>query len=632
LFHWIGSDIEADLRTRKLSAQDARAKYLAYLKDNLDSGLPVKRPRVPEKLACGHIEVTLDLPVVCFTEWALSESRPHSSRYGRMAFGFSKPWVIRRGGQPVAYFSQIQKGLYLKQILELYEFLRTFEAMPPCPQGMKASEISAALERARYVLHFAKPFAPPKVPIGRFAPPSKKVQIDVRLDEIVLRALEKEPEQRYQHAGEVKTDVENITTMRRRGGVAAFAVPAVVGSDAAGPPTDPVLQRVQGPAMGLLATAIVNWIVVLMFIPLALYLATGVSRHVLSPMWLALGAAASWLILLTTLITVGALKMKRLESYGWAIAASIIAILGGAIGLPFGIWALVVLAQPDVKVAFQRRREQRRHGTPGQQLPTPAAPSVQPVQPGTWLGHLSLWTAVGGLVLPVVLVLVICLVSSTLKRNVPDIYLLLCILLAIAMELIALGCGIVARRTAMGHAGLLTSILSLVLYGVSLPAVFVAVPGGDVHPAERFVETGAAEIPAVTTWKRFATSDPTISKDLLVVENDAWVANCTAPQTIPLFEVPDPGVENCTVTYRAQVRTEGLKGRAYLEMWCRLPGLGESFSRGLDHVATGSTDWSSYETPFFLKQGEKPDLIRLNLVVEGTGRVGIRNIEVQISQ
>ena len=39
-----------------------------------------------------------------------------------------------------------------------------------------------------------------ELPLGRFAAPSKKVQIDVRLNEVVLRALEKEPEQRYQHA------------------------------------------------------------------------------------------------------------------------------------------------------------------------------------------------------------------------------------------------------------------------------------------------------------------------------------------------------------------------------------------------------------------------------------------------
>ncbi len=40
-----------------------------------------------------------------------------------------------------------------------------------------------------------------ELPLGRFPPPSKRVQIDVRLDEIVLRALEKEPElARSQHA------------------------------------------------------------------------------------------------------------------------------------------------------------------------------------------------------------------------------------------------------------------------------------------------------------------------------------------------------------------------------------------------------------------------------------------------
>ncbi len=49
-----------------------------------------------------------------------------------------------------------------------------------------------------------------ELPLGRFAPPSKRVPVDVRLDEIVLRALEQEPEQRYQHASEVKTDVDTI--------------------------------------------------------------------------------------------------------------------------------------------------------------------------------------------------------------------------------------------------------------------------------------------------------------------------------------------------------------------------------------------------------------------------------------
>lgn len=52
----------------------------------------------------------------------------------------------------------------------------------------------------------------------------------------------------------------------------------------------------------------------------------------------------------------GATKMKNLESYGWATAGSIIAMLPVhgccLLGLPFGIWALVVINKPHVRNAF----------------------------------------------------------------------------------------------------------------------------------------------------------------------------------------------------------------------------------------------------------------------------------------
>ncbi len=49
-----------------------------------------------------------------------------------------------------------------------------------------------------------------ELPGQRLEAPSKKVQLDVRLDEVVLRALEKEPERRYQQVSQVKTAVETI--------------------------------------------------------------------------------------------------------------------------------------------------------------------------------------------------------------------------------------------------------------------------------------------------------------------------------------------------------------------------------------------------------------------------------------
>lgn len=51
-----------------------------------------------------------------------------------------------------------------------------------------------------------------ETPMGWFQPPSKKVAVDVRLDEVVLRTLESEPERRYQNASEVKTAIENLSS------------------------------------------------------------------------------------------------------------------------------------------------------------------------------------------------------------------------------------------------------------------------------------------------------------------------------------------------------------------------------------------------------------------------------------
>ena len=50
-----------------------------------------------------------------------------------------------------------------------------------------------------------------QVPMGRFDPPSKKVRVDVRLDEVVLHALEQEPSRRYQQVSEVRSNVETIS-------------------------------------------------------------------------------------------------------------------------------------------------------------------------------------------------------------------------------------------------------------------------------------------------------------------------------------------------------------------------------------------------------------------------------------
>ncbi|MEK7865504.1 MAG: protein kinase [Planctomycetota bacterium] len=71
-----------------------------------------------------------------------------------------------------------------------------------------------------------------ELPIGRFAAPSKKVQIDVRFDEVVLQLLEKDREDRYQNVSDVKTGFARVmseppTPVEREPRVAAPAEPAM---------------------------------------------------------------------------------------------------------------------------------------------------------------------------------------------------------------------------------------------------------------------------------------------------------------------------------------------------------------------------------------------------------------------
>jgi len=43
---------------------------------------------------------------------------------------------------------------------------------------------------------------------------------------------------------------------------------------------------------------------------------------------------------------------------------------------------------------------------------------------------------------------------------------------------------------------------------------------------------------------------------------------------------------------------------------------------------SGTTDWTTEETPFFLQKGENPDNIKLNLVMNGTGTAWIDDIRL----
>ena len=62
-------------------------------------------------------------------------------------------------------------------------------------------------------------------------------------------------------------------------------------------------------------------------------------------------------MVMTAVVFLGATKMRSLQTYGFALASAIIAMIPCIspccfIGLPVGIWALVILTKPEVKASF----------------------------------------------------------------------------------------------------------------------------------------------------------------------------------------------------------------------------------------------------------------------------------------
>lgn len=128
--------------------------------------------------------------------------------------------------------------------------------------------------------------------------------------------------------------------------------------------------------------------------------------------------------------------------------------------------------------------------------------------------------------------------------------------------------------------------------------------------------------------RSFGPGDRPISEDGLTADAGGWRAEADQTRTIRLFEISDPGVEQCLLTYRAQIKGADVEERAYLEMWCRLSERGEFFSKGFHDAISGTADWASYEIPFRLQRGQRPDLLKLNLTVEGGGTVWIKDVEL----
>jgi hypothetical protein len=174
-------------------------------------------------------------------------------------------------------------------------------------------------------------------------------------------------------------------------------------------------------------------------------------------------------------------------------------------------------------------------------------------------------------------------------------------------------------------------IIGYIILGISIAVTvpFLLFLGAKVRSAQHIsVVNELRSFPLDDMEGLITQTDVQIDKQISSDGNGSLRIEATKPVTIRLFQTDDIDIENARLIYQAKVKTENVEGQVFLEMLCHFPGKGDFFSRGLMTPLSGSTDWTTQETPFFLRSGENPDNIKLNLVIDGKGTVWIDDIRL----
>ncbi|MHC5024770.1 MAG: serine/threonine-protein kinase [Planctomycetota bacterium] len=227
-----------------------------------------------------------------------------------------------------------------------------------------------------------------ELPLGRFPLPSETGRADARLDEIVLRTLEKAPEKRFQQASEVRSAMDSVAgsgippgLTPSSLGVASTVGAGVVAARTGGPTPAAAMtsltslhgevdfprayQRVHRSASFLSVVGVLSLVV--HGIPAAVFLVLSLAgQETVSS-----SSANSWAMrgfaigsAVAVLMMIGAQKMKRLEARPLCVSGCVLALLpvAGMCWMPLtlfaGFWALIVLNRRDITAAFELKAEE----------------------------------------------------------------------------------------------------------------------------------------------------------------------------------------------------------------------------------------------------------------------------------
>jgi len=259
-------------------------------------------------------------------------------------------------------------------------------------------------------------------------------------------------------------------------------------------------------------------------------------------------------------------------------------------------------------------------------------------------GKIAFCLMLGGIVLPIVSFFICFAITG---GGEGDVIFSICLFISILIEIPAFVFGVISWTDSYGKATVVT-----ISSAAAIVALYISVSWLSTIKKERLLraaeiersqlelqryakEKAIKEGSAVSELKAFALDDlqglitlSGVSLDQAISSdgNGSLRVDVTEPTTVHLFETGDIDIKNARLIYQAKVRTENLEGQVYLEMWCHFPGKGEFFSKGLMTPLTGTTNWANLETPFLLKEGENPDNVKLNLVINGKGTVWIDDI------
>ncbi len=106
-------------------------------------------------------------------------------------------------------------------------------------------------------------------------------------------------------------------------------------------------------------------------------------------------------------------------------------------------------------------------------------------------------------------------------------------------------------------------------------------------------------------------------------------AESERPRTVRLYEIRNPrDLEGRLIVLTAQLKSVGVHGRVFPELWINAPGRNEVQARNPDGVIGKTRNWTPVRIEYRCEKGERPDLLRVNLVLDGNGRAWIDDIRI----